>query len=217
MTLFEPKSDRILQTGLMADDTGVIRFVLWNGEKVPRCVRPGQTYIFKNVLVNEFAETYQVESTSDTEIKACEDKIQVCKSRELTGIVLAVTGGLNMRCSECYRCISDRCPIHGDADVAYTLDVKMLLSTTDEDVWLVLTEDVFKELTGFDVDVAIEKAKKNMDKSAIVKEAEKYLLGRVITVRGPYIEWGKYRALHVEEVNIPEVKPLIVKRLKEVI
>jgi len=217
LTLFEPKSDKILQTGLMADETGVIRFVLWNGEKVPECVKPGQTYVFKNVVVNEFAEAYQVESTQDTEIEKCKESVQMCESRELTGVVLAIAGGLNVRCSECYRSISESCPIHGNVGEVYTLDVKMLLSTTDDDIWVVIPERVFKELTGFDVDIAIEKAKKSMDKSAIVKEVEKYLVGRVITVKGPYVEWGKYKALHAESTDIPDVRQLVVEKLKEVV
>lgn len=60
--------ETIHQTGLLGDDTGIIKFVNWaNAEKLD--LEVGRSYIIKNAIVSEYNGRYQINFNKKTEIE----------------------------------------------------------------------------------------------------------------------------------------------------
>ncbi len=74
--LWDPTSDAISQTGLIGDDTGVIKFVKWVKSDLPDMVE-GQSYLFKNVVTDVFQDKFSVKLNRTSEISELEEEIEV--------------------------------------------------------------------------------------------------------------------------------------------
>jgi len=74
--LWDPTSDAISQTGLIGDDTGVIKFVKWVKSDLPELAE-GQSYLFKNVVSDVFQDKFSVKLNRTSEISELEEEIEV--------------------------------------------------------------------------------------------------------------------------------------------
>ena len=215
LTLFEPNSDRVLQMGLISDGTGLTKFVLWNKEKSSvNTVRVGKTYLFKNMMVNKFSDNYQVESTPQTEVEEVSDLNLHNDLKVVTGVVTDVSGGLVTRCPVCLRTIDDKCNIHGEVTPLNDVELKLTVSTVHDDYKVIVREKEFARLTGFKLEDVITRAKKSLDRKAVTSDIAKYLLGRVVRVKGMWVQYGNYATLLDASVDMPDIKRIIVETLK---
>ena len=65
--IWETTNESILQTGIVGDETGIIKFVSWKKSGRP-LLELGETYRFKNVVTSEFNERFSVSLNKNTKI-----------------------------------------------------------------------------------------------------------------------------------------------------
>ncbi|HZM14188.1 MAG TPA: hypothetical protein VFB86_08425, partial [Bacteroidales bacterium] len=103
--LWDPRHEKILQTGVLGDETGTIVFTTW---KSTGCsvLEEGKCYTFKNVVTSEWQGRMSIKINKNSEILPYEGDITVAK--KLVTVVGALVdlqqgSGLIKRCPECNR------------------------------------------------------------------------------------------------------------------
>ncbi|HPJ30141.1 MAG TPA: replication protein A [Methanothrix sp.] len=72
--LWDPTSETISQTGLIGDETGVIKFVKWAKSELPDLVE-GESYLFKNVVTDEFEGRFSVKLNKTSAIEKLAEEV----------------------------------------------------------------------------------------------------------------------------------------------
>lgn len=206
--LFENDTDSILQSGLVDDGDGVIKFTTWakSGETE---VSEGMVYEFKNVITSEYEGDYSIEINSQSEISSSDADITT-SGDEITfsGNVVSVHDRSGLIARD-----EDGNPVD-PSDVDDSEDDLRLMASIDngdEIYTIVFGAEETEEFTGIDLDSAKEMAMEAIDRDVVRKEMVPMILGQYLTVTGPRI--GNY--LYVEEyekgIETETVDELLVK------
>jgi replication factor A1 len=187
LQLWEPKSDSISQTGLVGDDTGVIRLTIFSksAEKLDVTLEEGESYEFRNVVSSIWQGQISVKANSNSEIIMLDTDIAVKRqSVTVTGIITEVSAGSGLikRCSKCKRKLTKgTCAEHGRVEGVYDLRLKAVLQDSTptnhpQTIDLVMNAAVVEGLTGISLAKAIYLATEALD-TAIVSDiiAEKVI------------------------------------------
>lgn len=187
LQLWEPKSDSISQTGLVGDDSGVIRLTIFakSAEKLDVTLEEGESYEFRNVVSSIWQGQISVKANSNSEIIMLDTDIEVKRqSVTITGIITEVSAGSGLikRCSECKRKLTKgNCTEHGRVEGVYDLRLKAVLQDSvpanpPHTIDLVMNAAIVEKLTGVSLDKAIEIATGALD-TAVVSDiiAEKVI------------------------------------------
>ena len=215
--LWDSSSPNVSQVGLIGDETGIIKFVIWaksgKGE-----VEEGKSYLFRNVVTDSFQGRMQVNINRYSEIIELDEDIKLPpREIEVVGALVAIqqNSGLIQRCTICKRVMTKGiCPIHGKVEGYDDLRVKGVLDDGENFYEIILNEENIKALTGIDLEKAKKIASERLDKNAVLSELKNKLLGRYLKVKGT--KGGRY--LIVNEVEFIEGidKSAIDKLIKEV-
>ncbi len=212
--LWEPTSPNVSQVGLIGDETGIIKFVIWAKSGKPE-VEEGKCYLFKNVVTDVFAGRRQINVTRTSEIVEINEEIELPpREIEVVGALVAIqqNSGLIQRCVKCRRVLkSGLCPIHGKTEWVEDLRIKGVLDDGENFYEIILNEENVKTLTGIDLNKAKEIAEKNLDRNSVLTELKKQLLGKYLRVRGVRGE----RYLIVKEVEF--FKPDVYEEVKKLL
>lgn len=206
--LFDNDVDSILQTGLIDDGDGVIKFTIWKKSGVDE-VSEGMVYKFEDVITSEYEGDYSVEVNSQSEITSSDEDITT-SGGEITfsGNVVSVhsKSGLIARDED------DNVVDPSDVD-DYEDDLRLMatIDNGDELYTIVFGTDETEDFTGIDLESATEMAMEAIDRDVVRKEMVPMILGKYLTVTGPRI--GNY--LYVEEyeqnMETESVDELLVK------
>lgn len=185
--LWDATSPNVSQVGLISDETGIIKFVIWakagKGE-----VEEGRSYLFKNVVTDSFGGRLQVNINRFSDIVEIDEEIQLPpKEIEVVGALIAIqqNSGLIQRCSECKRVMTKGiCPVHGKVEGYDDLRIKGVLDDGVSIYEIILNQDNIRELTGIGLDEALKIAHETLDRNAVLSELRKRLLGRYLKVEG---------------------------------
>ena len=212
--LWEPNSPNIAQAGLIGDETGIIKFVVWAKSDVETQLEEGKSYKFENLVVHEFGDRYQVNINKNTVITEINKDIQLPEQTVETIAVMTKilsNSGLIQRCPECNRVVSKGlCPVHGRIKPKEDLRIKAVFDDGERTYDAILNEEIVAKLTGIDLKKALEIAKEHMDRSIVLKEIEKELLCKYYSVKGT--EVGKF--VLVKDIDF--LKPDFGKLLAEI-
>ena len=87
--LWDPTSPNVSQVGLIGDETGIIKFVIWAKAGMPE-VEEGKSYLFKNVVTDSFQGRLQVNVTRTSSITKIDEDIQLPpREIEVVGALVA--------------------------------------------------------------------------------------------------------------------------------
>lgn len=189
--LWDSTSDAISQTGLVGDDTGVIKFVKWTKSELPDMVE-GQSYELKNVVTDIFEDRFSIKLNRTSQISLLEEEIEVSpQTAQFTGAIVDIQrgSGLIKRCPICRRMLAKGvCGEHGKQDGTYDLRIKAVL---DNGVF-VQEALINRETTERLIEISIEEAKamamEALDHEVVRGLIEEKLLGRYYSVSGPSID-----------------------------
>ena len=139
--LWEPKHEKILQTGVLGDETGTVVFTTWRSSGAP-VLEEGKCYLFKNVVTSEWQGRVSIKVNKNSEITAFSGDITIAK--KLVTVVGAMVdlqqgSGLIKRCPECNRSlVKGACADHGKVEGVYDLRIKGVIDdgVTSQDVIL---------------------------------------------------------------------------------
>ena len=215
--IWDSTSPSVSQVGLIGDETGIIKFVIWaksgKGE-----VEEGKCYLFKNVVTDSFQGRMQINVGRTSEIVEIDEDIQLPpREIEVIGALVAIqqNSGLIQRCEQCHRVMTKGiCPIHGKVKGYDDLRVKGVLDDGENVYEIILNEENIKELTGIDLEKAKQIASERLDRNAVLSELKRMLLGRYFKVAG--VRGGRYLLVRRVE-KILGVKADEVDKLLEVL
>ena len=177
--LWESESDAISQVGLLADESGQIKFVAWKKSNLP-LLEEGKSYLFKSAVIDSWNGKKQISLNSRTKISPIDEEIKSSVLEEVEGNVLNIIpkSGFIERCPECNRVlINDHCPVHLDVKPDEDMRVKVSLDTTSKIV--VANGEIAKKLVG----LSLEQAKK-MEKEDLNCLIDVKLVGKKYRFKG---------------------------------
>ncbi len=204
--LWDSNSPNVSQVGLIGDETGMIKFVIW-AKSGKREVEEGKSYLFKNVITDSFQGRLQVNINRMSDIEEIDEDIPLPpREIEIVGALIAIqqNSGLIKRCKECGRVLTkDLCAIHGKTDGYDDLRIKGVIDDGENVYEVILNEDNIRSLTGIDVEKAKEIAQEKLDRNAVLNELKSRLFGRYFEIKG--IRGGRY--LLVKDVSFYKPSP----------
>lgn len=187
--LWDPNSDTIRQTGLIADESGRIKFTSWEDADLPY-VEEDQAYRFSNVVTDEYEGRMSVNLTGNAEIEELEDDIDAQESEaEFVGAMVDIQSGSGLikRCPEedCTRVLNNgRCSEHGEGEGEFDLRIKAVLDDGLEVQNVLFDAEMVEAVSGITLEEAKEMAKEALDTSVVEDELVTQLVGRYYRIEG---------------------------------
>ena len=189
--LWDPTSETISQTGLIGDETGVIKFVKWAKSEIPDLAE-GNSYLFKNVVTDEFEGRFSVKLNRTSEILPLEEEVEVSpQEANFTGAIVDVQkgSGLIKRCPICRRMLNKGvCGEHGKQEGTYDLRIKAVLDDGVKVQEVLINRERTESLMGISMEEAKTMAMEALDHEVVKGMIEERLLGRYYTVSGPTVD-----------------------------
>ena len=205
--LWDTSSPNVSQVGLIGDETGMIKFVIW-AKSGKEEVEEGKSYLFKNVVTDSFQGRMQINVNRFSSIVELEEDIPLPpREVSIVGALVSIQqgSGLIQRCGVCGRAmIKESCPEHGKVESYDDLRIKGVLDDGESVYEIILNEENVKSLTGIGLEEAKKIAQEKLDRGAVLSELKSRLLGRYFKVTGT--KGGRY--ILVKEVDFykPELK-----------
>jgi replication factor A1 len=192
---WDASHERMLQTGLLGDETGTIKFIIWK-EPGKEALVPGAVYNLFYAQVDEFNGRLSLNLTAATILQE-EGEIAVSGGEAaVTGAIVHVApgSGIIKRCpvEGCNRALSRQnyCPVHEiQPKFIYDLRIKGWLDDGEKTHNILLQRDVVESLTGITLAQAQEIAENNpLGMDEVFLQMRDMVLGRYITCQGREIE-----------------------------
>lgn len=185
--LWETSHESIEQTGLIGDETGVIKFTNWASSELPD-MEEGKSYILKNIVVDEWNGRFAVTLNRSSSIEKLDEDIKVRTSTfTYSGALVDIqTGsGLIKRCPECKRAlVKGACPEHGKLKGEYDLRIKAVLDSGTSTQDVLINRELTEGLVGLSLDNAIAMAADALDPGVVLDKLKHELVGRYYIVSG---------------------------------
>lgn len=192
---WESTHDRILQSGMLADETGSVRFVLWKEEGKER-LNPTGLYSIYYAQVDDYNGRLSLNLNTAT-LMPEEGDIQVrTGDASFSGafVHLGPGSGLVKRCpvEGCNRVLSRQnyCPVHEiQPGFQYDLRIKGWLDNGKETREVLVQRKETEEITGMTLETAKEMAENNpLGMDEVFLSVREKLLGRYLSCTGREIE-----------------------------
>ncbi len=192
---WEASHDRMLQSGLLGDESGTVKFVIWKEEGKERLV-PGTVYSVYYALVDEYQGRMSLNLTTAT-IMPEEGDIAVSGGEGVFAgalVHIAPGSGLIKRCpvEGCNRVLSRQnyCPVHEiQPGFLYDLRIKGWIDNGRETREILVQREVTEQLTGIPMNEAKELAENNpLGMEEVFLRVRERILGRYLTCRGREID-----------------------------
>ncbi len=184
--IWENTSDKITQTGLIGDETGIIKFTMWESANL-QPMEEGKSYEIRNAVTSMYIERFQIKLNKNTVIVQLKEDINVRQEEEFTGAIVSIQSGTGLikRCPECNRQIRNGiCAEHGKVEGIFDLRIKAVLDNGNEIKELLLDAEQTFKITGINLARAKEIATEALDQSAVAQVIEDMLMGRYYHVKG---------------------------------
>ncbi len=190
---WESKSERMMQSGLVGDETGRIKFVLWQDESKER-LELGRVYEIINAKVNDFNGRLSI-SLNPSTYSADEPDVDIAvgtRLDEVSGTIVQISkgSGLVRRCpvEGCNRVLSRQnfCPIHEiQNNFNYDLRIKGVVDDGHRAYNVLMNREVTEALSQMTMDQAIEIASNSpLGLEEIQTDLTEHLCGRYIKCFG---------------------------------
>ncbi|WP_340820483.1 replication factor A [Methanolobus sp. WCC4] len=198
--LWDNTHESISQVGLIGDETGTIKFTMWESAGAPLVEESG-SYLFKNVVVNEWNGKFQLNVNKSSTIESIEDDIEVGTATvEFTGAMVDIQSGSGLikRCPECNRALTKgACMEHGKVDGVYDLRIKAVMDDGISVQDAILKRDQVEEITGITLENAVAMAADALDQGVVLEKMKSSLVGKYYRLSGPRVD----RYLIVESIS----------------
>ena len=190
--LWSSDSDAVKQTGLVADETGRIKFTAWS-ESDLELLEDGASYRLENVVTDEYQGRMSIQLNSSTEITELDEEIDAEENAvEFEGAMVDIQSGSGLikRCPEdnCTRVLNDgRCSEHGSQEGEFDLRIKAVLDDGLEVQQALFDREATEELTGTTLEEAKDAAKEALDTGVVEQNFQEQLVGTYYRVEGPIV------------------------------
>jgi replication factor A1 len=189
--LWDNSHESIAQVGLIGDETGTIKFTIWESSGASS-VEENKSYLFRNVVVNEWNGKFQLNVNKSSSIESIDEEIEVGNTTvDFMGAMVDIQSGSGLikRCPECNRALTKgACMEHGKVDGVYDLRIKAVM---DDGAFIqdaILKRDQVEEITGITLENAIAMAADALDQGVVLEQMKKLLVGKYYKLDGSKIE-----------------------------
>jgi replication factor A1 len=192
---WDTSHERMLQSGLLGDETGTVKFVIWKEDGKEK-LAVGSVYNIYYALVDEFNGRLSLNLNTATILQDDSDIAVSGGNTTVRGAIVHIApgSGLIKRCpvEGCNRAISRQnyCPVHEiQPKFIYDLRIKGWLDTGEKTHNLLLQRDVVEALTGITLAAAQEIAENNpLGMDEVFLRIRDMVLGRYVTCHGREID-----------------------------
>jgi replication factor A1 len=192
---WDASHERMLQSGLLGDETGTIKFVMWK-EPGKEKLEVGSVYNLFYAQVDEFNGRLSLNLNSATIMQEEADIAVSGGEAAIRGALVHIApgSGIIKRCpvEGCNRALSRQnyCPIHEiQPKFVYDLRIKGWLDDGEKTHNILLQRDVVESLTGISLEAAKEIAENNpLGMDEVFLRMRDAVLGRYITCHGREID-----------------------------
>ncbi len=195
MQEWEPSHERMLQSGVLGDETGTIKFVIWKEPGKER-LAVGSVYTIWYTAVDEFNGRLSLNLSTATCMREDGDIPVSGGDAEIRGVIVHIApgSGLIKRCpvEGCNRALSRQnyCPVHEiQPKFTYDLRIKGWLDDGKRTYNLLLQRDVVESLTGMNLEAAKQLAENNpLGMDEVFLQMREKVLGRYVLCKGREID-----------------------------
>ncbi len=189
--LWDNSHESISQVGLIGDETGTIKFTVWeSGSASP--VEEGGSYVFRNVVVNEWNGKFQLNVNKSSSVESIDEEIEVGTTTvEFCGAMVDIQSGSGLikRCPECNRALTKgACMEHGKVEGVYDLRIKAVMDDGVSVQDAILKRDQVEVITGMSLESAIALAADALDQGVVLEQMKGSLVGRYYCIKGSRID-----------------------------
>ncbi|MDD1675425.1 MAG: nucleotide-binding protein, partial [Methanomicrobiales archaeon] len=191
---WEPSHPRMLQVGLLGDESSTIKFTLWK-ESGKEKLDLNTVYTIYYALVDEFAGRLQLNLASAMYVP--EDVDLVVRSGEVVSgalVHVAPGSGLVKRCpvEGCNRVLSRQnyCPVHEiQSSFRYDLRIKGVIDSGTKTYNVLIPRPVVEQITGMSLEAAVEIAENNpLGMDEVYFRMKELIQGKYFACRGTEME-----------------------------
>ena len=212
--LFEPKSDKVAQAGIIGDNTGTIRFVIWKSTKPKKQLKEGQVYDIPFAACNLFNNTLSVNLIPDeTKDLKIDIDVKTTTLSTLGNLVNVQEGsGIVKRCviEGCHRVLNrmNYCTIHEiQKDYKYDMRIKGVIDTGYDAKFIHIPLKQTEELIGMTLEQAIKKSEHDsLGVDAIYMEIKNKIVGKYFIVEGNEMN---------DRILVSGIKPATLEDMKK--
>jgi replication factor A1 len=192
---WEVTHERMLQSGILGDESGTVKFVIWK-EAGKEKLLVGTVYTIFYATVEEFNGRISLNLSTAMYMQDEGDIAVSGGDTEVRGTIVHIApgSGLIKRCpvDGCNRALSRQnyCPVHEiQPKFVYDLRIKGWLDDGQKTYNLLLQRDVVELLTGMNLDAAKELAENNpLGMDEVFLRMRDAVLGRYVVCRGREID-----------------------------
>lgn len=189
--IWDTTSEHITQTGLIGDETGKTKFVLWRNACLGE-MELDKSYILENVVTSVYLDRVSITLNKTSVITEIDDDIEVGGSSvEYTGVMVKIKdgSGLIKRCPECNRALrSGTCAQHGNVDGVNDLRIMAVFDDGLSYQDAIFNRELTEALWEHTLDGAVSLAVEALDASVVMEDMERALVGKYYTVSGGIAE-----------------------------
>ncbi len=187
--------DRMLQSGLLGDESGTVKFVMWKEEGKEK-LAPDSVYNIYYALVDEFNGRYSLNLNTATIVPEEGDITVTSGSVAIQGVLvhMAPGSGIIKRCMQegCNRVLSRQnyCPVHEmQSDFRYDLRIKGWLDNGQVTHEILLQKEAVEKLTGMTLAESQDLAENNpLGMDEVFLRMRERILGRYLRCEGKEID-----------------------------
>lgn len=220
--LFDVKSDKVYQSGVIGDETGSINFVIWNSSKPSKRLVEGKIYTSMFAACNKFKDKYSLALCIDETTES--EGIMDVKSSNISMIGNIVTinegSGIIKRCpiEGCGRTLNrmNYCTTHEiQKDFRYDMRIKGVIDDGIESKYIHISAKLTEQLLEMTLDAAIKKSENTpLGAESILLELREKLVGRYFYIEGSDMD-GRIIVSKITPLNIDEMKKMTKLDFKE--
>ncbi|MDD4453772.1 MAG: single-stranded DNA-binding protein [Candidatus Methanomethylophilaceae archaeon] len=215
--------DKIVYSGLMADDTGKVQFSAWNDHNL----KEGETILITNAYIRGWKGIPQLNIGDRSEVSRVDDPfgsadLDMSSNKTLrevsesggglditvSGLVVDLRGGsgLIFRCPQCNRSVlGGECTNHGKIDPVHDLRMKIVLDDGSGAIGAVLNRELTEKLTGVTLENAVSLSKARGESGIIAREIAPKILMKRLVLRGNVMSDEYGPMMIVSEADTEEV------------
>lgn len=194
---WESRSERMMQSGLVGDETGKIKFVLWRDDKKQK-LEVGRVYNITNAKVDEFNGRLSISlnpAVYEAEPEGTDIEVGV-QLDEVSGNFIQISGGSGLikRCpvEGCNRVLSRQnlCPVHEiQNNFNYDLRIKGVVDDGHKAHNVLIGREITESLSGMTLDEAVEIGTNSpLGLDEVLAQLNERLCGRYVDCFGSEIE-----------------------------
>lgn len=194
---WEPRHERMFQSGILGDESGTVRFVTWKDDSSNTHLEEGKVYNIYYAGVDEFQGRLSLNLTGAMILEDEGSDITVASGNmKVSGAFVHMGGGTGLikRCKVegCNRALSRQnyCPVHEiQNDFRYDLRITGVVDDGQKATNVLIQREEAEKITGITLDMAREMAENNpLGFDDVVMKMQEALLGRYVECKGNDID-----------------------------